>query len=53
MTPSFLQAKFSSGAKTISNLKQILSRSFSGKVFNNQLELIQGFGLLITDFLFF
>ena len=52
MTPSFLQAKFSSGAKIISNLKQSLSRNFPGKVFNNQLELIQGFGSLITYFFF-
>ena len=44
MTPSFLQVKFSSGAKIISNLEQSLSRDFPGKVFKKQLELIQGFG---------
>jgi len=54
ITPNFLQAKFSSDAKIIRNLdlKHSLSRSFPGIVFNHQLELIQGFGSLITDFLF-
>ena len=52
ITPSFLQPKFSSGAKIISNLKQSLLRNFPCKVFNNQFELIQGFGSLITGFLF-
>ena len=46
----FLQAKLRPGAKIISNLKQSLSQNFPGKVFNNQLELIQGFGSPITDF---
>ena len=50
--PSFLQAKFSSGVKIIGNLKQRLSQNFPDKVFNNQLEMIQGFGSLITDILF-